>query len=312
MSNGRAATSFSNGDPLLRLTSLQDGRWDGIWFGRNVRAGQIVITANADQDALGLHGSANFTGVLVSNPNVPSVNSGGVTSGVPPSAQVLLAPGDLISISGKDFAAAPSSATQLPLSTDLGGTQVLLAGVSLPLIYSSASRIVALVPYDLVPDSQYQVIVNRAGTISGPESVTLATAQPGILQIDTTESPDVVKNIWTRVIAGAPIDPGSIAPVAPVGAGDKFVIYCTGLGPINQSLDATKPPPSSTVNTVNPVSVAIGGRNVAVDFAGLVPGYPGVYQVRGTVPSALPIGSNIPVTISSAGQTSTAIMISVH
>ena len=111
ITDGRVATSFSNGDPRLPLVSLQDGRWEGIWLGRNVRAGQIVITANADQDLPGLHGSVAFTGMLVSNPNVPSVNAGGVTSGLPPSSQVLLAPGDLISISGTDFAAAPSSAT---------------------------------------------------------------------------------------------------------------------------------------------------------------------------------------------------------
>jgi len=134
MSSGRVATDFSNGDPRLQLVSLQDGRWEGIWFGRNVRAGQIVVTANADMDAPMLHGSVPFTGMLMSNSNVPSVDPGGVSGGAGPSPQALISPGDLISISGRDFAAAASSAGQLPLTTDLGGTQVLLAGLSLPLI----------------------------------------------------------------------------------------------------------------------------------------------------------------------------------
>jgi uncharacterized protein (TIGR03437 family) len=312
MTKGRVATSFSNGDPLLPLVSLQNGHWEGIWFGRNVRAGQIVITATADLDAPSLHGSAAFTGMLVSNPNVPSVNAGGVTSGAPPSRQVLLAPGNLIGISGKDFAAAPSSATQLPLPTDLGGTKVLLAGVSLPLIYSSSGQITAIVPYDLAPDSQYQVIVSRGGTISGPEPVTVATAQPSILQIDTTGGADVAKNIWTQLTAGTPFDLASAAPKTPLQTSVPFVIYCSGLGAIDQSLDPAMPPPSTKINTVNAVTAAIGGVNVAVDFAGLAPGYPGLYMVKGTVPAGLPIGDNIAVTVSSAGQTSTAVRVSVR
>jgi uncharacterized protein (TIGR03437 family) len=312
VTQGRVATDFSNGDPRLSLVSLQDGRWEGIWFGRNVRAGQIVITANANEDNLGLKGSTAFTGMLVSNPNVPSVNSGGVTGGVPPSAQVLLAPGGLISISGNYFAAAPSSATELPLQYDLAGTEVLLAGVPLPLLYSSSGQINALVPYDLPPDSEYQVIVSRAGSISGPEPVTVATAQPSILQIDTTGNPDVVKNIWSQLTAGMPLDPASAAPATPLGAGDAFVIYCTGLGPVDQSLDPTLPPPSTPVNAVNPVAVMIGDQNAPVDFAGLVPGYPGIYEIRGEVPSGAPVGDNIAVTISTAGQTSMAVRVSVH
>jgi uncharacterized protein (TIGR03437 family) len=312
MTGGRVATDFSNGDPRLPLVPLQDGRWEGIWFGRNVRAAQIVITARADMDAPALHGSVPFTGMLVSNPNVPSVDSGGVTSGAEPSGKVLIAPGDLITISGKDFAAATSSATQLPLTQDLGGAEALLAGVSLPLIYSSSGKIIAVVPYDLAPDAQYQVIVSRGGTVSGPESVTIATAQPSILRIDTTNSPDVAKDIWTGLTAGKPFDPASAAPPAPLKSGDNFVIYCAGLGAIDQALDPAMPAPATPVNAVNPVSVAIGGQSVPVAFAGLVPGYPGIYQIKGTVPSGAPIGNNIPVTVSAAGQTSTVVMVSVQ
>jgi uncharacterized protein (TIGR03437 family) len=312
MSSGRVATDFSNGDPRLQLVSLQDGRWEGIWFGRNVRAGQIVVTANADMDAPMLHGSVPFTGMLMSNSNVPSVDPGGVSGGAGPSPQALISPGDLISISGRDFAAAASSAGQLPLTTNLGGTQVLLAGLSLPLIYSSSGRIMAIVPYNLEPDAQYQVIVSRGGTVSGPQSATIATAQPGILQIDTTNSPDVAKNLWARLTAGTPFDPASAAPAAPLKSGDNFVIYCTGLGAIDQMLDPAMPAPATPVKVVNAVSAAIGGQSVPVQFAGLVPGYPGLYQIKGMVPSGAPVGQNISVTISAAGQTSAAVKVSVQ
>jgi uncharacterized protein (TIGR03437 family) len=60
------------------------------------------------------------------------------------------------------------------------------------------------------------------------------------------------------------------------------------------------------------VSVSIGGQEAPVNFSGLVPGYPGLYEVIGTIPSGVPTGSNIPITVSVAGQTSTAIAVSVQ
>ena len=42
--------------------------------------------------------------------------------------EVVVAPGDVITIAGQYFAAAPVSATKLPLTTSLAGTEVLFAG----------------------------------------------------------------------------------------------------------------------------------------------------------------------------------------
>jgi uncharacterized protein (TIGR03437 family) len=312
MISGQVTTDFSNGDPRLSLLSLQNGQWQGIWLAHNPSQNQIVITANADIAAPTLHGSVLFTGKLAENPNVPSVNSGGVTSGAELAGAVVIAPGDLITISGQYFAAAPISAAQLPLTTDLAGTEVFFAGDLLPLIYSSSGKIVAIVPYDLAPNAHYELIVSRGGTISGPVSVTLGTAQPDILQIGATNSPAAAQNLWTLLTAGTPFDPASAAPAAPLKAGGNLVIYCTGLGAINQPLDPSQPAPATPVSAVNSVSVAIGGQNVPVTFAGLVPGYPGIYQITGTVPSDAPTGNNIPVTISVAGETSPAVKISLQ
>jgi uncharacterized protein (TIGR03437 family) len=312
MVSGQVTTDFSNGDPRLSLVSLKNGHWQGIWLAHNPSPNQIAITANADIAAPALHGSVLFTGKLAENVNVPSVNSGGVTSGAELSGQVVIAPGDLITISGQYFASAPVSAAQLPLTTDLAGTEVFFAGDLLPLIYSSSGKIVAIVPYDLAPNAQYELIVSRGGTISGPVSVTLSTAQPDILQIGAANSPTMAQNLWNLLTAGTAFDPASAAPTAPLKAGESLVIYCTGLGAINQPLDASQPAPATPVSTVNSVSVAIGGQNVPVTFAGLVPGYPGIYQVTATVPSDAPTGDNISVTISVAGETSPAVKVSVQ
>ncbi len=312
MTSGQVATEFSNGDPRLALASLQTGRWQGIWLGHNLKANQIVITANADIASPALHGSAKFTGMLASNPNVPSVASGGVTSGAGLKGAVVVAPGDVITIAGQYFAAAPVSATKLPLTTVLAGTQVLFAGGSLPLIYSSSGKILAIVPYNLAPNAQYQLIVSQGGAISGPAAVTVGAAQPDILQIANKNDPSAAKNLWNLLTAGTAFNLASAGPATALKPGDSLVIYCTGLGAINQSLAPGQPAPATPVSTVNTVSVSIGGKNLPVEFAGLVPGYPGIYQVTGTVPPNAPVGKNIPITVSVAGQTSAAVQVAVQ
>ena len=312
MTTGNVATDFSNGDPRLSLVSLQNGRWQSIWLGHNPSPNQIVITASADIAAPALQGSVQFTGKLAPNPNVPSVNSAGVTSGAAVSGHAVIAPGDLITISGQYFASAPISATQFPLTTDLAGTEVFFAGDFLPLIYASSGKILAIVPYNLAPNAQYELLVSRGGTISGPVAVTLGAAQPDILQIGAVSSVAAAKNLWNLLTAGTPFSPTSAAPATPLKAGESLVIYCTGLGAINQPLDPGVPAPATPVSTVNSVSVAIGGQSVPVSFAGLVPGYSGLYQITATVPSNVLTGNNIPVTISVAGQTSPAVKVSVQ
>ena len=312
MTAGQVATDFSNGDPRLSLASLQTGQWQGIWLGHNLKPNQIVITANADVASPALHGSVTFTGMLASNPNVPSVASGGVTSGAGLTGEVAVAPGDVITIGGQYFAAAPVSAASLPLTTALAGTQVLFGGSSLPLIYSSSGKILAVVPYNLAPNAQYQLIVSQGGAISGPVSVTVGAAQPDILQVANANTPGVAKSIWTLLTAGTAFNLAKAGPATALTSGDSLVIYCTGLGAINATLAPGQPAPATPVSTVNTVSVSIGGKNMPVAFAGLVPGYPGIYQITGTVPPDAPVGKNIPITVSVAGQTSAAVQIAVQ
>ncbi len=310
MTTGQLTTDFSNGDPRLSLVSLNNGLWQAIWLGHNIEAGQIVITANAQMSTPSLQGSAVFTGKLAANANVPSINSGGVTSGAQPGGSVLIAPGDLMTISGQYFAAAPISATQFPLNTELAGTSVFFANATLPLIYASSGTILAAVPYNLTPNAQYDLIVSRNGSISGPVSVTVGAAQPSILEISTSTSATVAQTLWNLLAAGTP--PASAAPTTPLTAGESLVIYCTGLGAISQSLNAGAAAPTTPISTVNAVTVSIGGQNMPVTFAGLVPGYAGLYQVTGTVPSGIATGSNVAVTVSVAGQTSAAVQVSVQ
>jgi minor extracellular serine protease Vpr len=73
----------------------------------------------------------------------------------------------------------------------------------------------------------------------------------------------------------------------------------------NPALDATS-------TTKQQVTVTIGGQSATASFAGLAPGFPGLYQINVAVPQSATTGSAVPITISVGGQTSAQATIPVQ
>jgi uncharacterized protein (TIGR03437 family) len=308
--SGSVVLTFSNGDPPLSLVSLNDGKWQGTWYGTN-SGSALQITLTADSATPLLHGVQVYNGYLQPNNDVPAIASGGVRGAANNAAQASIGPGSIVSISGKSFAAVASSSAQLPLGMDLSGSEVVLAGTTLPLIYAANGLINAVVPYDL-PPGQYLTIVLRGAAVSGPEPIVVGGAQPALFRITTSTDPQVIAGIWSRLLAGQAIDAGSIPPQNPLLAGDVLKIYCTGLGPVTPALDPTKPAPSPAPSVSNPVTLTIGGTSIPVSSASLVPGYVGIYVVRATIPKGLKPGDGIPLIVSVQNQSSSPVGVSLR
>jgi uncharacterized protein (TIGR03437 family) len=64
--------------------------------------------------------------------------------------------------------------------------------------------------------------------------------------------------------------------------------------------------------TANPVTVTIGGLDAAVQFAGLAPGFAGLYQLNVVVPGGVAAGDAVPVVVSVAGQASPPVTLAVQ
>jgi uncharacterized protein (TIGR03437 family) len=302
-------TAFTNGDPPLSLASLEDGRWSGTWVPRNTSASQVTITAQAQEVLPPIRGSAQIGGTLQTNPAVPVIDAGGVVSAASNTPRQPLAPGSYITIYGKNLNLGSFIAPSLPLQTQLGGSQVILAGKPLPLNYAGSGQINALVPFDTPVNSIQQLIVQQSGQISVPEPVVLSSTQPAIFTQDLSGG-------GPGVIAGYKADGSAnnflVDHSHPVSAGDTLVIYCTGLGPVDQPVAAGDAGPSSPLaRTVNPVTATIGGRDASVQFAGLAPTLT-VYQVNVVVPPGVAPGSDVPIVLYQAGQQSVPVTIAVQ
>ncbi len=114
---------------------------------------------------------------------------------------------------------------------------------------------------------------------------------------------------------GVIVDPNfQIAgPGNAVAAGTQITVFCAGLGEVDPPVATGAVAPSSPrANTVNLVTLTIGGIEASVQFSGLAPGFAGLYQVDATVPEGVQPGDNVPVVLTVAGQTSPPVTMSVQ
>ncbi|HMC62319.1 MAG TPA: hypothetical protein VKJ01_24200 [Candidatus Solibacter sp.] len=178
------------------------------------------------------------------------------------SYSALLSPGCWAVIYGSGLAPSTLTATNVPLPTDLGGVTVTVGGVKAPLLYVSAGQINALIPFEVPAPSQLpvatSVVVTSAGTSSAAYNVPLTRNAPALFTANAQGTgPALVFDAHFR-------------PAGTVAAGDIVILYATGLGP------------------TDPFEIYAGDGLVgpaSVLFAGLAPGFPGIYQLNIKLPA---------------------------
>jgi len=189
-----------------------------------------------------------------------------------------LAPGSLISIFGHHLAMTDRPAPGFPLPTELDGLSVTLNGHPAPLLFVSPTQINAQAPYGMDGAGVLRV---RTPNGSAEAAVTLAPAAPAILRLPRGASPAPA---ILRHPSGVLVSPDS--PAAP---GETLMVYLTGLGAVAGSLSAGHPAPGPLVAR-HGVEVRLGQLALTPAFAGLAPGFVGLYRVDVTLPLTLTPG----------------------
>lgn len=230
-------------------------------------------------------------------PKTPSVATGGVVNAA--SFGKGISPGALATIFGSDFTGANSSAAaaSLPLSSNLGGVSVLVNGKPAPVLYENSGQINFQIPWETQPGTA-TLTVSANGIPSSQANITVLAAAPGIF---FSGSHAIVQNSDFSLNSSS----------HPAMVGSTIMAYLTGAGPVsNQPADGAAAG-SSPLSKVNPtVSATIGGKSAEVAFAGLAPGFVGLWQVNIVVPSGVSKG-DLPLVVSVDGQNSNSETVSV-
>jgi len=152
------------------------------------------------------------------------------------------------------------------------------------------------------------LLVQRGTTYSVPVQIDMAQAQPAFFS--SSGLPGAAGLIVDYPAGGGA--PHSVSAGAPAHAGDTIVLYCTGLGPVNPGVGDGAAPGQQLSKAVATAHLMVGGQSAQVNFAGLTPGFAGLYQVNAVVPPGAQTGASVPVTVTIDGQTSPLITIAIQ
>jgi uncharacterized protein (TIGR03437 family) len=300
-----ANATFSNKDADIRLTHIGNGIWTGTWRPVNPAKGvaTIAVTGFNSNGSVLQSGQRSLSGTLSAG-TTPTVTAGGVVHAASDTGGAPIAPGSLITLYGSNLSNGTGQASTLPLPQEQNGSKVLLGNLPLPILYTSDGQINVQVPFNTPVNTQYQISVQRDNVLSVPEQLVISAAQPGVFTVNEqgTGQGVIFKSDGVTLAQAA----------TPASAGETVVLYCTGLGAVMPAVPEGSPaPPSPLSNTVNPVTVTIGGQNAPVSFSGLTPGFPGLYQINAVVPTGIS-GDAVPVVVSVVGQTSPQVTMAVR
>jgi uncharacterized protein (TIGR03437 family) len=178
------------------------------------------------------------------------------------SYSAVVAPGCWVAVFGTNLATVSLSAQTVPLPVTLGGVSVTVAGRPAPMRYVSAGQINVLIPVEVeIPANTVVPLVVTSPAGNSSYNIRLTRNAPGIF---TGNGPDTGRALAFDL---------NFQPVNTIAAQDNVIFYATGLGPTDNS-----------GRVIDNVDVYIGERRAQVNFAGLAPGFPGIYQLNVSAP----------------------------
>jgi uncharacterized protein (TIGR03437 family) len=299
--NATVVASFSNGDSPLSLASLRNGMYSATW--RPLNPGQTITTLQASLAGLAPV-ELTVRGQVSSNTTTSAVFPRGVVNAASFAPEEVLAPGSIVSVFGQRLASATAQASSVPLPKTLADATLLVGGIQAPLFYASDRQINAQLPFELPLASRPQVVARGRQTLSVPETITIAAARPGIFTVGQDgKGQGAILNSQGVVVN----------QTAPATVGDVVTVYATGLGLTDPAVQSGQPATANPLSQVKTtVTATIGGLPAPVQFAGLAPGYVGLYQCNVQIPSGIPLGPAVPLVLTQNGVSSNTVTLAVR
>jgi uncharacterized protein (TIGR03437 family) len=235
--------------------------------------------------------SSNYD-VAMATPDITSVVSAAdLTSPV--------APGGLMTVLGTNLSLTNAASSTLPLPTALANSCLTVNGVLVPMIMISPTQINGQLPFE-VSGTGTMILRTPAG-VSNTFTFPIDPTAPAAFLVN-------VPNWNTRMPTVTHAADGElVTPSYPIHLDEWLVIYVTGMGVTSPTVASGAGSPLDPL--AQPVAapiVFLDGAQLPVEFAGLVPGEVGVYQINVQVPfKGVRTGMQIPLTITQGGYTLT-------
>ncbi|HKX29505.1 MAG TPA: S8 family serine peptidase [Blastocatellia bacterium] len=235
--------------------------------------------------------------------------------------------GELVAAFGSGFPAGTSlnsSATSLPLPTELSQVSVKVNGVAAPLLFVGVDstglfQINYQMPYETKAGAVDVEVLSGTNLVASEYLVVSGLPAPAVFTADASGQGQAIAQNQDFSRNGDPsLNPGA----RPEARGNYLIVYGTGQG--WQLLDSVShellrlpsgypaPTDGQTFITASTPTVTIGGVAATVSFSGLAPGYVGLWQINVLIPANAPTGTAVPLVVSMGGASSRTTTVAIN
>jgi uncharacterized protein (TIGR03437 family) len=242
-----------------------------------------------------------------------------------------VSPGDIVAVFGADMLEGdPITPTTLPLPTQVGAgkTQVLVNGLPAPIFYASYGQINIQIPFETSTAQAAQIQVVRNGITSPVGTVPMAASAPLVLEFGCSFA-NVCPAPWGQYGLGL-LYPDNAFPMPasypipnerPAKVGDVIQFFAVGLGQMSPPLVTGAVPPTSPLPTFAqafsvcfaPAPTVTTEVCTPAQYAGIAPGYVGLYQINVQIPANAPTGDAVYMSITNGpSSTSDYVLLAIQ
>ena len=280
------------GGPVLRATIDVEPR-------DRRQLGSIVVLKDRAADV--------YTGAFVIEPGGPRFSLEGIGNAASFAAECV-APGEIVSIFGTALGPqdqvgnAGFDAETGRIATELGGVVVTFDGIPASMFFSHSGQLNLLVPFEVAGRVSTVVIVSFGGHSSQPVTVPVVAAKPGLFGIGTQ----------AIAVQGR----GTLnGPDNPAFEGAFLTFYGTGQGRVSPGIASGAPAGSTPLSLIDEIRIIIGGVEIPSEnilFAGMTPGFAGLFQLNVKIPPGLPLGDAVEIVVMIRGVASVPVTIAIQ
>ncbi|MCP5117283.1 MAG: hypothetical protein GY953_41190, partial [bacterium] len=196
--------------------------------------------------------------------------------------------GDNLSYETRAITTDEMNGVQLPTVLPGTGVRVLVGNVPAFIYFVSPNQVNVLIPNNLRP-GRARIQLTRDGRAGPPIDIELLPAAPALFPLDPTTA------IATRG------DGSLVSWDQPASAGEVIVLYATGLGPTNPNPPYGQVPnQAAPINRIDEFQLVLNGAAIEarrIAYAGVTPGFAGLYQINFYLPDRTPESPEIRIAV---------------
>jgi large repetitive protein len=309
VTTGNVVASFSNGDPPLNLAGDSLGNYSATWQPGGVNA-NMVVTLNATAANLQPATAELYGGIAPNQTPPPTLAPGGTLNNLNPVVGAPLSPGTIAQVYGTGLASAVTSTGPAPLPTLFSNTFALVGATQAPLYSLSSGQINIQIPYEVTANQQVPIVLSVNNALTLPLMLNMVASAPGVLSADDGQTPPSVQD-GAHIVAQHSSNGTLVSSTSPAAPGEYLVMYLVGMGPTNPAVKSGAETPTAPLSYVTEQpTVTVGSQTSTVLFAGLTPGFVGLYQIDFQVPTGASSGDLV-VTVTQNGVAANSTLLPV-